>query len=139
MGALVECACHGESSGHAANGVADRKASPHRPPSGMTGDRHDAAHGLDLTVIGSGSPFRTGLAEARHGTVNEPRIDPRQHLVANPHSVHDARAEVLHYHVGPDRETVYDLDRLWLGKVEGYVALVRIDGHPGRGHIARRP
>src|SRR5262245_29389012 len=139
MGALVERTCYGEGSGHAANGVADRKAGPHRPRSGVTGDRHDAAHGLDLAVIGSGGPFRTGLAEARHSTVNEPWIDPRQHLIANPHSVHDARPEVLHYHVGLGREAVYDLDRLWLGKVERYVAFVRIDGHPGRGHIAVRP
>src|SRR5215467_14719313 len=139
MGALVERTCHGESRSHAANGVADREASAHWPLPGVTGDRHDAAHGLNLAVIGSGGSFRTGLAEARHSAVNEPRIDPRQRLVANPHAVHDARAEVLHCHVGLGRETVYDLDRLWLGQVEGDVALVGIDGHPGRGHIARRP
>ena len=137
--ALVERARHRERRRHAADGIADGKARPHRPLSGMAGDRHDAAHRLDLAVVGGGGALGAGLAEARHRAIDEPRVQPRQHLVADAHPVHDAGAEVLHHHVGLGGEAVHDLDRLGLGEVEGEIALVGVDGHPGGGHVARRP
>src|SRR5262249_59561097 len=139
MSALVKSARHGEGGGHSTDGIADGKARSHRPLPGVTGDRHDTTHSLNLAVIGGGGTLWAGLAEARYRTVNEPPIDPRQHLIADPHAVHDAWAEVLHHHVGLGGEAVDDLDRLGLGEVEGNVALVAVDGHPSRGHIARRP
>src|SRR5215813_7504873 len=139
MGALVECARHGEGGGHTADGVADGKACSHRPLPGVASDRHDATHSLDLAIVGGRGTLRTGLTEARHCTVNEPWVDPGQRLVADPHAIHDARAEVFHHHIGLANEAVNDLDRLGLGKVEGYVALVGVYSHPGWGHVARGP
>ena len=68
--------------------MASQTAKPARvgPLSGMAGDRHDAAHRLDLAVVGGRGALGAVLAEARHGAIDEPRIDPRQRLVA------DARA-----------------------------------------------
>ena len=66
----------------------------------LAGDRHDPGHRLELAVEGGRRPLRPGVAEAGDGAVDQPRVEPRERLVAEPQPVHHAGPEVLPHHVG---------------------------------------
>jgi hypothetical protein len=137
--ALVERARHGEGRGHAGDGVAHGKARPRRPHLRVAGDRHQAAHRLDLAVVGGGRALRAVLAEARYRAIDELGVDGCQRCMADAELVHHAGAEVLHHHVGLGGKAMHDLDRLRLGEIEGETALVGVDAHESGRQVARRP
>ena len=105
----------------------------------MAGQRHDARQRLDLAVIAGLVAIRSGLAEAGHRAIDQPRVDLGQRGVADAEPVHHAGAEILHDHVGVGDQALDDLDRRRLLQIQGQAALVAVDRQPGRRHPAVRP
>src|SRR5262249_58311359 len=103
------------------------------------GDRHDAAHRLDLAVIARAEPRRASLAEAADGAIDQPRINLRQRGVADAELVHHAGAEIFHDDVGFGCKLLNDRDRLGLGEIERQAALVAVDRLPSRREPALGP
>src|SRR5947209_9360274 len=118
MRSLVERAGDGQRGRHAADRVAYREPRAGGATGGLARDRHDPRHRLQLAVEGGRRPLGPSLAEARDRAVDEPRIDGRERLVAEPEPVHDAPAEVLPDDVGADYQALDNLHRLRAPEVE---------------------
>lgn len=66
----------------------------------VTGDGHDAGHGLDGDVHGPVVAVRTRPAESRSGGIDEAWVDRGQGICADAVAVEGARREVLEQDVG---------------------------------------
>jgi hypothetical protein len=129
LGPLKQRAGDSEGAGHAGDRIAQRKAGAGRSHFLVTGDRHDPRHRLHHAVEGGGLPLRTGLAKARHGAIDQLRIDLAQRLIAEPELLHDAGPEVLPDDVRPLGESPDDLGRFRLGEVERQASFVGVERH----------
>jgi hypothetical protein len=105
----------------------------------VTSNGHDAADRLDLAVVAGTRSLWTGLAEAGDCAIDQPRIDPGQHFIADPELVHHSRPKVLHHHVGLRGKLLHDPYCLRLREVERQTAFVAVDGLPARCEPAVGP
>ena len=76
------------------------------------------------------------LAERRDRTVDEPRIDLEQILIAEPQRLERAGSIVLHQHVGFGDELLKNLAAFFGFEVEGYRLLVRALRQERGAHVA---
>ncbi len=94
----------------------------------MAGDGHDAAQALDNHVIGRFFRLRPGVAEARGGGVDQPRVAGVQRFPAQAEFFHCAGAEVFHQHVGVLQQALKDGPVLRLFQVQRDGFLAAVDG-----------
>jgi hypothetical protein len=80
-------------------GDADLLRTAARHAVALTGDAHQAAHGLHQEIVAGLLAVRSGLAEARDRAVHEPRIERRQRGVIDAEPGRGADLEVLDQHV----------------------------------------
>ena len=71
----------------------------------MAREAHQAATGLHDHVVGRLAGVGARTTEAGGRGVDEPRVSGPQHVAAEAESLHRARPEVLHQHVGPIDES----------------------------------
>jgi hypothetical protein len=118
---------------HACREVEKGHARANRLPAGLARDGHDAGEGLHEGLVAGRVLARPGAAERGDRTVDQPRIDRRQRLVAEAEALHGARAEVLDEDVGRPDERLDHVHRLGRLEIERHAALVAVEEQVGRG------
>ena len=96
----------------------------------------DAAQPLDDVVIGRPPAVGPVLAPAVDAGVDQPRIALAQRLRPEPEPIELLRPDVVHEHVGPIDQPQQRLARRRGLEVEHDAALVAVDPHEQRGHVA---
>src|SRR4029077_91918 len=121
--------------------VEERDAGPHRLATRLAGDGHDAAEGLHQRLVARAVLARAGAPERGDRAVDEPPVDLRQHVLAEPEGLHGAGAEVLDDHVRVLHQPLDHLDGLRRLQVERDAALVPIEEQVRGGLpvLVRRP
>src|SRR5690606_34561795 len=104
----VEACCH----------IADRHPDARRLPARLTGDAHDAAHGLHDHVVSRPFGMRTRMPETGAGGVDESWILGVQGIPPIAEFFHRARPEVLHYYIRLREQLLEDSTVLILFEVE---------------------
>ena len=89
-------------------------------------DRVIAADALAHGIIGGAVAHRAAVAEARHGGVDQRRIDRHAIFRAQPKLLHLAGPAVLHDHVEARQQGLHQGDALGLFKIDGDAALARV-------------
>ncbi len=89
--------------------------------------RHQAAHGLNEKIISNLLRQRSGLAEARDRAIDQPRIDLREVVVAEPVTRERAHLEILQNNVGVRRQLAHHRLTFGLVDVERERALAAVD------------
>ena len=84
----------------AAHKIGDRRPGLHRKAVGEPGDAHHPRIGLDGQIHRQIVPVRAAQSIPGARPIDQPRIDPRQALVAELEPVHHPRREVLDQDVG---------------------------------------
>ena len=102
-------------------------ARPHRHLAGFSRHRKRARERLDDQIDAGAPPVRPGLAEARHGGINDARVHGLYLRSAQPELVERARPVRLQEHVRLGRELAQDLDRLRPLEIEHEAALVAVE------------
>ena len=93
---------------------------------GKAGDAHRAAHRLRDRLEALEAAVRPVGAEALDRGVDQPRVQLRQHLVAEPQPVQRAGPEILHQHVGLGDHLPEQLLALLGLQIERQAALVGV-------------
>src|SRR5207249_6677234 len=117
---------HAERAQDARRQIEERDAAADGCAAGLAGDRHDAAERLHERLVAGALGARARAAEGRDGAVDEPRVFPRQRLVAEAELLHRPRAEVLDQDVGRRGEAPHEGDAVRLLEIDGDAALVAV-------------
>ena len=84
---------------HPGGRVRDGNAHAHRPPAGLAGDRHQAAHPLHDLVHPRPVAVRPVLPESRDAGEDDAPVHGRERFVADAEALLDVGTEVLHHDV----------------------------------------
>ena len=96
---------------------------------------HGAGHRLRQHVLAPFMRIGTGEPEAGADRIDQPRIDALEVVVAEPHPLHDAGAEIVHHHVRGLHQLVDDRLAALAAHVERQRALVAVEA--GEDRIVR--
>ena len=96
----------------------------------------DAAQALDDVVIGRPPAVGPVLAPAVNAGIDQPRIALAERVRAEPQRLELLRPDVVDEHVGPIDQPQQHLARRRGLQVEHDAALVAVDPHEQRGHVA---
>ena len=118
--------------------VGDLHARDDRRPARLADVVEHACGRQVVDVVADAVAVRAVLAVAGDRTVDEPRVQRRQTLAADPEARHDARPEALEHHVRVRRQPEEDLTPCLGLQVEGHAALVAGEERDaGRERIVR--
>jgi hypothetical protein len=111
---------------HARQQVRDRHADALNVGWSGTGYRHQPRFALGDLVVAGAPGFGAVVAESADGQDDQSRIDLGQALLGKPEPVKDTGAEILHQHVGPDKQSLQGGLAGLLLEIEGHGLLVPI-------------
>ena len=117
---------------HPSTEIGDRNRNAVRGAVRGAVDAHEAGHPARDEVEPPARGVGAGLAEARDGAVDEPRVDGAHRVVADADPGRGSRLEVLDQHVSGGREPLEEGEVLGVLEVEGDGALVAVPEHERR-------
>ena len=129
-GAIRQCGANRNRRVHAGGQIDDRHAAALRAAAGhivgFAGDAHHAAHALRHEIVTGAVFIGPGLAEARHRTINEARIDLREVFVAETVTRQITDLVIFEQHVALCGELAHQLLALGFGEIHGDRTLAAI-------------
>ena len=92
-------------------------------------DGHEPGERLEDGIDGRPLTVRPGLAEARHGEIDDARVQDRDRVVAHAELRGHAGAEALEEHVATCHQPAHDLQALIRLQIDRDAALAQVGGH----------
>ena len=88
--------------------IRNRRAGAHRFAVGIAGQVHHPAHALGHEIVAGALCIRTGLTEARHRAIDQPRVVRREALIVETEFGEPADLEIFDQHVRARRKLAHD-------------------------------
>ena len=123
---VCERADDAECAQHPGGDVNERDTGAHRRSIRLAGDRHHAAERLHHGFITCFMGARAGSPESGHRAVDQPGIELRQRVVAQPKLLHRSSAKILDQNIGIGDETFQNFHALWGFQVDRHATLVAV-------------